>query len=121
MSVGKARKDDMSIAKSEKEPAMSVAAKATEPEMSVKAKAFKDDDMSVGKAEKEVMSVGKASKVMSVWVTLMYMLISFAMTYNLSCIACFIMQIRRQGGESSRNVNTNKRGQSREDLFALNG
>ena len=56
MSVGKARKDDMSIAKADKEPAMSV-----------EAKAFKEDNMSVAKSDKEpAMSVGKAGKVFSV-------------------------------------------------------
>lgn len=71
MSVGKARKDNMSmeakatkVAKVEEEPAMSAAAKthkvdsASMPFGSAKA----DKEMSVAKAEK-VMSVGKASKV----------------------------------------------------------
>ena len=57
MSVGKTSKDDMSMAKAEKEPAMSVAAKTHKEDLSV--------PFAAGKAGKE-MSVGKASKVMSV-------------------------------------------------------
>lgn len=58
----KARKEDMSMAKTAK---VEMSVQADAPVMSVEAKAFKQD-MSVGKADKTLSVGGKASKVMSV-------------------------------------------------------